>query len=216
MRLEHVSFSYPARPGRVLDGIDLELSPGQTVALVGKSGSGKSTLAALLLRLVDPTEGRIVIGSADIASCEVAEWRRHLAWVPQQPTLLRDTVAGNIRLGAPFASDDSVRAAAVQAGAHDFIEGLPHGYETIVGDGGRPVSTGERRRIALARAFLRDSPLVILDEPTADLDPASAALIAEAVGRLREGRTVLLIAHRSELVDVADRVVVLEAGKVAA
>ena len=104
----------------------------------------------------------------------------------------------------------------MQAGAHDFIEALPHGYETIVGDGGRPVSTGERRRIALARAFLRDSPLVILDEPTADLDPASAALIAEAVGRLRAGRTVLLIAHRSELVDVADRVVVLEAGKVAA
>ena len=216
VRLEHVSFSYPARLGHVLDGIDLELSPGQTVALVGESGSGKSTLAALLLRLMDPTEGRIVIGGADIASCEAAEWRRHLAWVPQQPTLLRDTVAENIRLGAPFASDDNVRAAAVQAGAHDFIEALPHGYETIVGDGGRPVSTGERRRIALARAFLRDSPLVILDEPTADLDPASAALIAEAVGRLRAGRTVLLIAHRSELVDVADRVVVLDAGKVAA
>jgi thiol reductant ABC exporter CydD subunit len=216
VRLEHVSFSYPARPGRVLDGIDLELAPGETVALAGKSGSGKSTLAALLLRLVDPTEGRIAIGTADIASCEAAEWRRHLAWVPQQPTLLRDTVAGNIRLGAPFASDDGVRAAAVEAGAHDFIEALPHGYETIVGDGGRPVSTGERRRIALARAFLRDSPLVILDEPTADLDPASAALIAEAVGRLRAGRTVLLIAHRSELVDVADRVVVLDAGKVAA
>jgi thiol reductant ABC exporter CydD subunit len=216
VRLEHVSFSYPARPGRVLDGIDLELAPGETVALVGKSGSGKSTLAALLLRLVDPTEGRIAIGGADIASCEAAEWRRHLAWVPQQPTLLRDSVAGNIRLGAPFASDESVRAAAVQAGAHEFIEALPHGYETIVGDGGRPVSTGERRRIALARAFLRDSPLVILDEPTADLDPASAALIADAVGRLRAGRTVLLIAHRSELVDVADRVVVLDAGKVAA
>jgi ABC-type transport system involved in cytochrome bd biosynthesis fused ATPase/permease subunit len=216
VRLEHVSFSYPARPGRVLDGIDLELSPGQTVALVGESGSGKSTLAALLLRLMDPTEGRIAIGRADIASCEVAEWRRHLAWVPQHPTLLRDTVAGNIRLGAPFASEDTVRAAAVQAGADDFIEALPHGYETIVGDGGRPVSTGERRRIALARAFLRDSPVVILDEPTADLDPASAALIAQAVRRLRKGRTVLLIAHRSELVDVADRVVVLEAGKVAA
>jgi thiol reductant ABC exporter CydD subunit len=216
VRLEHVSFAYPARPGRVLDGIDLELSPGQTVALVGESGSGKSTLAALLLRLMDPTEGRIVIGRADIASCEVAEWRRHLAWVPQHPTLLRDTVAGNIRLGAPFASEDSVRAAAVQAGAHDFIEALPNGYDTVVGDGGRPVSTGERRRIALARAFLRDSPLVILDEPTADLDPPSAALVAEAVQRLQAGRTVLLIAHRSELVDVADRVVVLEAGKVAA
>ncbi len=216
VRLEHVSFAYPARPGRVLDGIDLELAPGEMVALVGRSGSGKSTLAALLLRLADPTDGRIVIGSVDIASCEATDWRRHLAWVPQQPTLLRDTVAGNIRLGAPFASHDSIRAAAMQAGAHDFIQALPHGYETIVGDGGRPVSTGERQRVALARAFLRDAPLVILDEPTADLDPASADLIGEAVERLRAGRTVLLIAHRSELVDAADRVVVLDAGKVAA
>ncbi len=113
------------------------------------------------------------------------------------------------------ASDDGVRAAAAQAGADGFIEALPHGYETIVGDGGRPVSTGERRRIALARAFLRDAPFVILDEPTADLDPDGARVIADAVARLRTGRTVLLIAHRTELVQTADRVVKLEAGKVA-
>jgi thiol reductant ABC exporter CydD subunit len=216
VRLEHVSFSYPARPGPVLDGIDLELAPGETVALVGRSGSGKSTVAALLLRLADPTEGRISVGYADVAACDLADWRRHLAWVPQHPTLVRGSVADNIRLGAPFASDDGVRAAAAEAGADGFIEALPQSYETIVGDGGRPVSTGERRRIALARAFLRDAPFVILDEPTADLDPNIARTIADAVARLRTGRTILLIAHRKELVHNADRVVTLEAGKVAA
>jgi thiol reductant ABC exporter CydD subunit len=216
IRVEHVSFSYPARPGPVLEGIDLELAPGETVALVGRSGSGKSTVAALLLRLVDPIEGRIMVGEADVAACDLADWRRQLAWVPQQPTLVRGTVADNIRLGAPFASDDSVRSAAAQAAADRFIEALPHGYETIVGDGGRPVSTGERRRIALARAFLCDAPFVILDEPTADLDPDSARMIDDAVARLRTGRTMLLIAHRSELVQNADRVVTLDAGKVVA
>jgi ABC-type multidrug transport system fused ATPase/permease subunit len=147
---------------------------------------------------------------------DVDAWRRFLAWVPQHPTLLRGTVAENILLGAPSASEGSVHKAAVEAGADEFIRALPQGYETIVGDGGRPVSTGEQRRIALARAFVRDAPLVILDEPTADLDPASAELVAEAVERLRAGRTVLLIAHRPELIRAADRVVVLGAGKVAA
>jgi ATP-binding cassette subfamily C protein CydD len=216
VRLEHVSFSYPARPGPVLDGIDLELAPGETVALVGESGSGKSTIAALLLRLADPIEGRISVGDADVATCDLADWRRHLAWVPQHPTLVRGTVAENIRLGAASASDGTVQQAATEAGADEFIRALPQGYETIVGDGGRPVSTGERRRIALARAFARNAPLVILDEPTADLDPVSAELVAEAIERLRTGRTVLLIAHRPELISAADRVVVLDAGKVAA
>lgn len=216
VRLEHVSFSYPARPGLVLDDVDLELAPGETVALVGKSGSGKSTIAALLLRLAEPTGGRIAIGDVDITACGTGDWRRLVAWVPQHPTLLRGTVAANIRLGAPRALDDRVREAAMQAGADDFVRALPHGYETVVGDGGRPVSTGERRRIALARAFLRDAPLVILDEPTADLDPASAELIAAAIERLRAGRTVLVIAHRPELVRTADRVVVLKNGRLAA
>jgi thiol reductant ABC exporter CydD subunit len=216
VRLEHVSFSYPARPGLVLDDIDLELAPGETVALVGDSGSGKSTIAALLLRLAEPTEGRMAIGSTDIAACRTDDWRRLVAWVPQHPTLLRGTVAENIRLGAAAASDDRVREAAIQAGADEFVRALPRGYETVVGDGGRPVSTGERRRIALARAFLRDAPLVILDEPTADLDPASAELIAAAIERLRVARTVLVIAHRPELVRTADRVVVLENGRLAA
>ena len=132
--------------------------------------------------------------------------------MPQHPTLLRGTVAENIRLGDPSASDGRVREAAELAGADAFVRALPDGYETLVGDGGRPLSAGERRRIALARAFLRDAPLVVLDEPTADLDPASAEAVADAVERLRAGRTVLLIAHRPELAQRADRVVVLDGG----
>ncbi len=211
--LERVCFTYLARPRSVLDGLDLELAPGETVALVGVSGAGKSTVAALLLRLLEPTAGRVSVGGANLADCQTAAWRRHLAWVPQHPTLLRGTIANNIRLGDPAASDQRVRQAAALAGADRFIEALPAGYETPVGDGRRPLSTGERRRIGLARAFLRDAPLLILDEPTADLDPAGAEIVAEAVERACAGRTVLLIAHRPELVRRADRVVHLEQGR---
>ena len=134
--------------------------------------------------------------------------------MPQHPTLFRGTVADNIRLGDPAADDDRVRRAAELAGAHELVSRLPQGYETVVGEGGRSLSAGQRRRLALARAFLRDAPLVVLDEPTADLDPASAAGIAEAIERLRAGRTVVLVAHRSELVAVADRIVHLERARV--
>jgi thiol reductant ABC exporter CydD subunit len=184
VRFEQVSFAYPARPGLVLEGLDLELRPGETVALVGESGAGKSTVASLLLRLAEPTAGRLTVGGVDLARCDVETWRSQLAWVPQHPTIFRGTVAANIRLG--------------RAGAGD-----------------RPLSAGERRRIALARAFLRDAPLVVLDEPTADLDPASAELVGQAVERLRRGRTVLLIAHRPELVRRADRVMALAGGRAA-
>jgi ATP-binding cassette, subfamily C, bacterial CydD len=214
VRLEHVSFTYPARDVPVLDDVSLELAPGECVALVGASGAGKSTVAALLLRLADPTEGRVCAGAADLARCAAEEWRRQLAWVPQRPTLLRGTVADNIRLARPGARDDELRAAAALAAADELVRGLPDGYGTIVGDGGRGLSAGERRRIALARAFLRDAPLVILDEPTADLDPAAATEIGDAVERLRGGRTVLLIAHRPELATRADRVVRLERGRI--
>jgi ABC-type multidrug transport system fused ATPase/permease subunit len=146
----------------------------------------------------------------DLAECRTDVWRGLLAWVPQRPTIFRGTVADNIRLGFPHASEDRTREAAMLAGADYFVRGLPWGYETMIGDGGRPLSAGERRRIALARAFLRDAPFVILDEPTADLDRVSADVVAEAVERLRPGRTVLLIAHRGELVHRADRVVSLD------
>jgi len=212
VRFEGVSFSYPARPGLVLDRLDLEISPGETVALVGESGSGKSTVAALLLGLLAPTSGRISVGGTDLASCRPDAWRRMIAWAPQRPTLFRATIAANIRLGDPDASDRRVREAAALAGAGDFIAALPDGYDTLIGDGERVLSPGERRRIALARVFLRDAPFVILDEPTADLDPWSVAVASAAVRRLQPGRTVLLIAHRPELVRHADRVVRLAHG----
>jgi thiol reductant ABC exporter CydD subunit len=214
VRLEGVSFAYPATPGAVLERVDLELSPGETVALVGPSGSGKSTLVSLLLRLAEPTAGRIAVGGVDLAACDPAAWRAQLAWVPQRPTLFRGTVADNIRLGDPTASDLRVETAARLAGAAGFVHDLPDGYETVVGDGGRVLSAGQVQRVALARAFLRDAPLVILDEPTANLDRAGAGLVEDAVERLREGRTVLLVAHSPELADRADRVVTLSGGRV--
>lgn len=209
VRFETVSFTYRSRPEPVLDRFELDLLPGETVALVGPSGIGKTTVASLLLRFVEPSSGRVTVGGIDLAECRAELWRRLIAWVPQRPTIFRGSVTENIRLGDDGASDRAVREAAMLAGADRFIRSLPLGYETLVGDGGRPFSAGERRRIALARAFVRDAPLVILDEPTTDLDGRSADIVAEAVERLRPGRTVLLIAHRPELVEHADRVVAL-------
>jgi ATP-binding cassette subfamily C protein CydD len=214
LTFERVSFMYPNRPRHVLHGVDIRLPPSETIALVGESGSGKSTVATLLLRLADPSSGRIVVGDVDLAECDGEKWRQFLAWVPQRPTIFRGTVAENIRLGKSGASEDEIDDAAALAGVDRFVLGFRDGYETIVGDGGRSLSTGERRRIALARAFVRGAPLLVLDEPTADLDSESARIVREGIERFRVGRTVLLIAHRSELVALADRVVVLEDGRV--
>jgi ATP-binding cassette, subfamily C, bacterial CydD len=213
VRLHGVSFAYPGS-GTVVEQVDLELAPRETVALVGPSGSGKSTLASLLLRLAEPIAGRITVGGVDLASCDPAAWRRQLAWVPQRPTLFRGTVADNIRLGNPGASAGRVEEAARLAGAAAFVHDLPDGFETVVGDGGRALSAGQLQRLALARAFLRDASLVILDEPTANLDRGSAELVEEAIERLRENRTLLLIAHSPELARRADRIVTLSAGRV--
>jgi thiol reductant ABC exporter CydD subunit len=215
IRFESVSFAYPAREGDVLSDVDLELEPGETVALVGPSGGGKSTIASLLLRLAEPTRGRVTVGAVDLAACDAASWRAQVAWVPQRPTLFQGSVSDNIRLGDEHADDRQVRAAARLAGADGFVTGLPDGYDTVVGEGGRALSAGERRRIALARAFVRDAPLVVLDEPTADLDPATARTVADAIERLSVGRTILLIAHRPELAAGADRMVRLDSGRIA-
>jgi ATP-binding cassette, subfamily C, bacterial CydD len=215
VRLERVSFSYPGRPGNVLSTLDLELRPGETVALVGPSGAGKSTVASLLLFLAQPSSGRVTVGGVDLAECDPEAWRANLAWVPQHPTLFQGTVAANIALGDPSAGEARIRIAAELAGADEFIRRLPDGFGTVVGDGGRALSAGERRRIAIARAFLRDAPLVILDEPTANLDRESVEVVGSALARLRRGRTVLVIAHDDELVRNADRTIRLAGGRIA-
>jgi len=216
IRLERVSFWYPGRARPALDEVDLDLIAGETVALVGPSGAGKSTVASLLLLLAQPTEGRILAEGLDVATFEPATWRRQLAWLPQRPSLLRGTVAENIRLADPSARFERVRSATALAGADGFIEELPGGYETVVGDGGRPLSAGQTRRLALARVFLRNAPLVILDEPTAHLDAESAERVAAAIAGYRGGCTMLLITHSSELAAQCDRVVRIEDGRPAA
>jgi thiol reductant ABC exporter CydD subunit len=209
---EQVSFAYPIRRQPVLDRFDLVLEPGLTVALVGESGAGKSTVAALLLGLLAPDAGHIKVDGIDLAAYDLAAWRRAVAWVPQRPTMFRGTVFENIAIGRPTASPESIQRAAAAAGADNAIARLSEGYATVIGDGGRALSPGERRRIALARAFLSDASLVVLDEPTADLDPESVRIVSAAVDALTAKRTVLLIAHRPELVRHADAVVRLDGG----
>ena len=207
--VEGVTVAYPGRPVPALERFSLGLDPGETVALVGPSGAGKSTVASLLLRFVDPSAGRVSVGGVDLAGCDVAGWRERVAWVPQGPTLFHGTVAANIALGAPGATAAAVRGAAQRAGADAFIRALPDGYDTLVGEAGGALSAGQRQRIALARAFLRDAALVILDEPTANLDAASAERVAETIGGL--DCTVLVITHDSRIASMADRVVRLDA-----
>jgi ABC-type multidrug transport system fused ATPase/permease subunit len=210
-----VSFSHPGLARPTLDAVSLTLEPGETVALVGPSGSGKTTLASLLLRLADPDSGRVSCGGVDLREADTRAWRRHVAWVPQRPTILAASVADNVRFADPAAGDDRVREALAAAGALDLVEGLPDGLATPVGEGGRRLSAGQGQRLALARAFLRDAPLVVLDEPTAHLDAASAALLDEALARLLRGRTALLVVHRPGLARRADRVVELRDGRIA-
>jgi len=216
VRLERVSYAYPSRSVPVVSDVDIELPPGEIVALIGPTGSGKSTIASVLLGFAEPTAGRVTIGGVDLAVCDLGGWRGSVAWVPQHPTLLRASVADNFRLGRPSAPLGDVQDAARLAGADAFMRDLVRGYDTIVGDGGRPVSAGQRQRIALARGFLRRAPLVVLDEPTANIDRVGARTIADAVAGLRGVSTVLVITHAPEMVRLADRVVEVRGGRVGA
>jgi thiol reductant ABC exporter CydD subunit len=199
--------------GKVLDGLDLSISPGETVGLVGPSGGGKSTLVSMILRLAVPDSGTISCGGVDLASVDPREWRRQVAWVPQRPTLFSGSLGWNLRLFAPAADDGEVARAVEQAGLAEMLRGLPDGLGTRIGDGGRRLSVGQSQRVALARAFLSSAPMVVLDEPTAHLDSDSEETVAAAIAALTTGRTALLVSHRQRAIEGADRVLELREGR---
>lgn len=208
-----VTVRYPGRSADAVTDASFTVEPGETVALVGPSGAGKSTLLRVLLGFVSPTRGTVRVGGVDLAQADLAQWRQRVAWVPQRPHLFAGTVADNVRLARPDADDAAVRRALSDAGALGFVEALPEGIRAELGEDGAGLSAGQRQRLALARAFLADRPVLLLDEPTAALDGGTEAGIVEAVRRLAVGRTVLLVVHRPALLSVADRVIrVGEAG----
>ncbi|WP_434697306.1 ATP-binding cassette domain-containing protein [Pseudomonas sp. Z1-14] len=217
LRLEGVRFSYPSRPeSYAVDGLNLSVNAGETVALVGPSGAGKSTVYDLLLRFYDPVQGQIFLDGVPLTLLDPLDLRRHFALVSQSPALFFGTVEENIRYGNPQATDEQVREAARIAYAHDFIEKMPDGYQTHLGDGGLGLSGGQRQRLAIARALLIDAPILLLDEATSALDAQSEHLIQQALPSLMKNRTTLVIAHRLATVKNADRIAVMDQGRVVA
>ncbi|SMF63996.1 thiol reductant ABC exporter subunit CydD [Streptomyces sp. Amel2xC10] len=207
LAFEGVTVRYPGRSADAVSDVSFTVEPGETVALVGPSGVGKSTLLHTLLGFVPPTEGRVRAGGVDLTVADLEQWRSRIAWVPQRPHLYAGTIADNVRLARPDADEGAVRRALADAGALEFVDALPAGLGTVLGEDGAGLSAGQRQRLALARAFLADRPVLLLDEPTAALDGETEAEVVEAVRRLAAGRTVLLVVHRPALLAVADRVV---------
>jgi ATP-binding cassette subfamily C protein CydD len=212
---EDVRFAYAPGRAPALEGFSLALPAGETVALVGASGAGKTTAARLLLRFLEPDGGRLLVDGRPMRAHSPEQWRRRVAFLPQRPRLFHGTVRENVLLGRPGASTAALEAAAASAHLDAVIGALPRGWETPVGEGGERLSGGQAQRVALARAFLKDAPVLVLDEPTAELDLESEAAVADALDRLRRGRTVLLVAHRAATVALASRVARLERGRVA-
>ena len=214
---EAVTFRYPTRPDTpALDRFSLDVRPGETVALVGPSGAGKTSVLQLLLRFYDPAEGRVTLDGMDLRALDPEALRSRLALVPQDPVIFSLSAAENIRYGRPGATDAEVEAAARAAAAHDFIMALPQGYASSLGAKGVMLSGGQRQRIAIARAILRDPPILLLDEATSALDAESEQAVQQALARLAQGRTTLVVAHRLATVRRADRIVVMEAGRITA
>jgi ATP-binding cassette subfamily B protein len=210
-----VSFRYPSRPEvTVLDEISLQANPGEVIALVGPSGAGKSTITAMLLRFYEPLAGRILIDGNDAREYSLDWLRGQMALVPQDVLLFGGTIEENIAYGRPGATLEEVREAARRANAADFIESFPEGYATVVGDRGIKLSGGQRQRVAIARAILKDPAILILDEATSSLDSESEKLVQEALEKLMQGRTTFVVAHRLATVRNADRIVVVENGRI--
>ncbi|MFN4154709.1 MAG: ABC transporter transmembrane domain-containing protein [Paracoccaceae bacterium] len=217
IRFDAVTFRYPARPETsALDGISLHVRPGETVALVGPSGAGKTTILQLLLRFYDPQQGSVQLDGTDLRDLNRTDFRRSLSLVPQDPVIFATSARENIRFGKPDATDAQVETAARAAAAHLFIEALPQGYDTYLGERGVMLSGGQKQRIAIARAILRDAPVLLLDEATSALDSESERLVQSAVETLAQGRTTLVVAHRLATVKRADRIVVFDQGRIVA
>ncbi|MGL5116619.1 MAG: ABC transporter transmembrane domain-containing protein [Beijerinckiaceae bacterium] len=215
LRFENVTFAYPSRPEQTAIGpIDLVLKPGERVAIVGPSGAGKSTIVQLVARFYDPTEGRILIDGVDARDAALSDLRARIALVPQDPVIFSGSIAENLRYARPSASDAELRQASAQASALPFIEALPKGFDTEVGERGVTLSGGERQRLAIARAILKDAPILLLDEATSALDAENEAAVQEALDRLMAGRTTIVVAHRLATVLKADRIMVMDHGKI--
>jgi len=215
LSFEGVSFRYPTRPDdKAVHELSLAIAPGETVAVVGPSGAGKSTLFQLALRFYDPQEGRLTLDGVDLRDADPAEIRKRIAFVPQESVLFAASARDNLRYGRWDASVEEIEEAAKAANAHEFIVQLPGGYDSFLGEGGARLSGGQRQRIAIARALLRDSPLLLLDEATSALDARSEQLVQEALERLMQTRTTVVIAHRLATVRAADRIIVMDGGRI--
>ncbi|KKK84352.1 hypothetical protein LCGC14_2784220, partial [marine sediment metagenome] len=215
VRFERVSFSYPTdKPAVVLKEIDFEVPAGTRAVLVGESGAGKSTLMSLLPRFYDVQAGRVLIDGRDVRDVKVRSLRKAIAVVPQEPVLFSGTIRENIHYGRPKATEQEVRAAAVAANAEEFILQTENGYDTVIGERGVGLSGGQIQRIAIARAFLKDPSVLIMDEPTSNLDATSEELVMSALGRLARGRTTFIIAHRLSLARDADMIIAIDQGRV--
>jgi subfamily B ATP-binding cassette protein MsbA len=212
---DRVSFAYPGRDIEVLSALDLAIAPGETVALVGPSGAGKSTLTQLIPRFYDVSSGEVLVDGVDVRLRALDALRSEMAAVPQEVVLFSGTIAENLQVGRPGASDSDLITAATTANAQDFIVAFPDGYDTVVGERGVQLSGGQRQRLAIARAVLADPRILILDEATSSLDAESEALVQDALERLMQDRTTIVIAHRLSTVRAADRIVVLAAGSIA-